>query len=59
MLVVLRRDLLPGLDVQRVAFLLRLCERDQGVLRLTDLSGSAGGEAVEYAEVERANEPKV
>ena len=59
LLVVLRSDLVLGLPVQRVALLLRFDERDQGVFRLSDLSSSAGAESVEYAEVERANEPKV
>jgi hypothetical protein len=48
-----------GLGVQRVALLLRFDERDQGVLRLSDLCSSAGGESVDYAEVECANELKV
>jgi hypothetical protein len=59
LLVVLRRDLLLALDVQGVAFLLRFCERDQGVLGVTDLSSSAGAQAVKHTEVKRANEPKV
>jgi hypothetical protein len=55
----LRRDLLLGLDVQRVALLLGFTERDQGVLRRSDLSSSSGAQAVEHTEVKRANEPKV
>jgi hypothetical protein len=57
--VVLRRDLLLGPDVQRVALLLRFDERDQGVLPLSDLSSSAGTQTVKHTEVERANELKV
>jgi hypothetical protein len=36
-----------GLGVQRVALLLRFDERDQGVLRLSDLCSGAGGESVD------------
>jgi hypothetical protein len=57
--VVLRRDLLLGLHVQRVTLRLLLGKRDQGVLRVTDLSSSAGAEAVQHAEVKRANELQV
>jgi hypothetical protein len=47
------------LDVQGIAPLLRFCERDQGVLRRSDLSSSPGAQAVEHTEVERANVPKM
>src|SRR4030095_4986629 len=47
------------LDVQGIAPLLRFCERDQGVLRRSDLSSSPGAQAVEPTEVERANVPKM
>jgi hypothetical protein len=59
LLVVLRGDLPLGLQVQRAALLLRFDERDQRVLRRSDLSSSPRGQAVEHAEVERANELKV
>jgi hypothetical protein len=45
--------------VQGVALLLRFDERDQGVLRRSDLSSSACAQAVKHTEVKRANEPQV
>jgi hypothetical protein len=55
--VVLRRDLLLALGVQRVALLLSFDERDQRVLRRSDLSSSVGAQAVEGHGIGSSDDP--